>query len=209
MQNIEWSLFRKSIILFVIMFLLAMASMVGGAHYLEDVDAQVAAMQQRIKSLRDKKRSQEEQLRLLGQYKPRFEIYHAKGVFDAQEPRIKWVENIREIERLLRLPKKVLFKLKMRAPFSPPFPIQRGTYKLFASAMTLTLELLHEGDLLRFFKLLAKHGYGVYDVRSCIMARTDNPADHDDGLMVVPYVTATCEINWYTMQGPKKKGGAS
>lgn len=206
MENIEWPLFRNSMILFVIMALIALGFTIMGVYYQEEMSAKVAQMQKRIKSIRDKKRSQDEQLRLLGQLRPRFDAYQAKGVFDSEEPRLKWVENVREVEALLKLPAPVHFKLDVRKPFSPPFRVQKGRYELFASSMELTLGLLHEGDFLRFFKLLAKHGYGVYDVQSCAIHRTEDVVGLDDASQVAVHLIADCKINWYTMREKEKHG---
>lgn len=203
---IEWRLLRKQLILLFVMVVQMIGCVLGGLYYQEEMSTQVEAMQKRLQVLLDKKRAQEEQTRLLGQYKPAFDAYQARGAFEGEEPRLRWVEHVLEVEKALTLPVPLRFKLDVRKPYTPAVPTPGTANRLFASSMEVTLGLLHEGDLLYFFNQLANRGYGVYDVRACRMERVNSPSGDPGALQVEAHVNAVCQINWYWYDLAKEPG---
>lgn len=210
MDDLEWPLLRKQIIILTVILLEVVGSVVGALYYQEEMSTQVEAMQGRLRSLVNKRRAQEEQTRLLGRYKPSFDQYRASGVFDPEEPRLRWVDHLLAVEKPLALPAPVRFKLDVRKPFSPPSSVPKDGERLFASAMEVNLGLLHEGDLLYFFKQLANREYGVYDVRTCKIERAHNSVGASETLKMGVHVHALCQIHWYWYDlSVKQKKGAS
>ncbi|MBF0162258.1 MAG: hypothetical protein HQL88_08210 [Magnetococcales bacterium] len=202
MNDLEWDLLRKPLIILTVLLLLALAAVTGGLYYQEEMAVEVEAMQSRLKTLLDKRRAQEEQIRLLGQYKPGFDAYQSSGVFHAEEPRLRWVNQLLEVEKSLHLPEPVRFKLDVRKPFTPDYPLPTRTDRLYASVMEVRLGLVHEEDLLYFLKQLAKHGRGVYDVKECALGRTQPSAEPGDAgkrsdMGVGVHLNAVCQIRWY------------
>ncbi|MEO5362290.1 MAG: hypothetical protein H7838_01505 [Magnetococcus sp. DMHC-8] len=209
MSDRERPLLRKQIILSAILMVTMMGGLAGGLYYRDDMLTQVETLQQRLKSLQDQNRLRAEQTRRLGHYQTRFDAYRAIGAFAQEEPRLRWVEQVLEVEKSLSLPVPLRFKLDVRQPVTPPTAAQKGSSGLFASRMEVTMGLLHEGDLLAFFKRLANRRFGVYDIRSCKMERLHTPAGGRTPLKVEANLTAVCQINWYWYDLPREqeKGG--
>lgn len=210
MSDLDWPIVRKQIIFLILILLEVIGGAFGGLYYQEEMSTQVNVLQSRLQSLVSKRQAQEEQTRVLGQYKPKFDQYRVAGVFDAEEPRLHWVEHLLAVEKLLELSAPLRFKLDLRKPFSPAFSVPKDGERVFASTMEVSLELLHEGDLLYFFKQLAKREYGVYDVRSCKIERASKSAGAPNPLKLAAHMNAVCQINWYWYDLSKKqKRGAS
>ena len=71
-----------------------------------------------------------------------------------------------------------------------------GTIDFFASTMHVQLDLLHEGDLLRFLGDLRDSGNAYYAVKSCSMRRTGQAAT---GATITPRLRGSCEIDLITV----------
>ncbi len=199
---------RQQIILLVVSLVVAIGGIAGGFYYRDEMDTQEAEGQHRLQSLFDQKRAQEAQTQQSSLYKSRFEAYQAIGVFDPEEPRWRWVEQLLAVEKGLHLPVPLHFKLDVRQPFTSSIPTLKRVDGLFSSRMEVTMGLLHEGDLLDFFQQLANHGYGVYDVRSCRVERLHTLADAQEDLEMEPHLQAICHLNgyWYDLTRTRGKG---
>lgn len=208
MNDIDWPFLWKSVLLLSVVILFGLGFIVGAVFYQEDYTDQVKKIEQQIQALKSEKRFQDEQQKLMGKFRPRFRAYTVKGVFN-QEPRLKWVENIKKVEALLKVPAPIRFKLQVRAPYVPTFQIPMGSYALYASPMELEFGLLHEGDLFNFFKRLKKNAHGIFDIKSCLINRKDKDSVQSKNLRVAVNLTANCKINWYTMRQEKLGGEES
>ena len=63
------------------------------------------------------------------------------------------------------------------------------------SVMKLTLRLAHEGELMRFLRLLEDQNVGIFDVNQCILERTAGASSP----RVQPSLSAECELAWITI----------
>jgi hypothetical protein len=63
------------------------------------------------------------------------------------------------------------------------------------SVMKLTLRLAHEGELMRFLRLLEGQNAGIFDVNQCILERSGVATPG----RVQPTLTAECELAWITI----------
>ena len=65
------------------------------------------------------------------------------------------------------------------------------------------MPLLHEGDLMRFFRLLANQRSGVFTLNAC-QIRRNAPVD---AAATQPRLGADCEVSWITVnEGEKQEG---
>ncbi|MBF0400479.1 MAG: hypothetical protein HQL90_06890 [Magnetococcales bacterium] len=206
MSENTWPLLRKQVIIFCIVWVQT-AGFVGAAlYYRDEMAQQVAQMRQQLQSLENKKRLQQEENQRQKQYHTRVRFYQDAGLFEPEEPRLRWVEQIMMVEKALKLPVPIRFKLEVHKPFIPTLPAVRPLEGLFSSRMELILGLLHEGDLLDFFQRLAKSNYALYDIKTCTLERRDTPVGGHHKPEVDHHLTATCQLEWY-WYGPTSRAG--
>lgn len=118
-----------------------------------------------------------------------------------EEKRLDWTELLRAIQQQLHLP-------KADYEFSPQVPVAGGQaeqYIFVASPMRLSLQLVHEGDLLTYLGLLQKHAKALVIVRSCAVSRL--PPNQGTATGNLAQLNAQCEIDWITAR--RQNGGAS
>lgn len=117
-----------------------------------------------------------------------------------EEKRLDWTELLRSLQQQLRLP-------KVDYEFSPQVPVAGGQADQFvfvASPMRLSLQLVHEGDLLAYLGLIQKHAKALVVVRGCTLNRLPANSGMAGDLA---QLSAQCELDWITARRPN--GGQS
>lgn len=111
-----------------------------------------------------------------------------------EERRLEWADAITRIRaqrELLDLTYRVDRQRLLKS-----LPGKPASVDFYASAMTVSLDLLHEDDLLRFLSDLRESGNAYYSVRSCELRRTGQAAT---GTTITPRLRAGCEIDLITV----------
>ena len=137
----------------------------------------------------------DEEEKVIRDYLPRFMELDKNGL-SGEERRLSWIETLQDAGDALRLPS-LGYEIKAQKPYRPGAASVPGSYRVFVSEMTLSMQLLHEGDLFALLDLLDERAQGVYTVSSCEMTRnfvelTDNP--------VAGNITADCLLEWFTVK---------
>ncbi|HHH43640.1 MAG TPA: hypothetical protein ENK49_05830 [Gammaproteobacteria bacterium] len=116
--------------------------------------------------------------------------------FIGEEPRLIWIESMRNSGRDNRL-YNLQYSLKQQQPLSLAEQDYSEYYQLYASPMSVQLELTHEVDLIRFFAELEREKPAIYRLRGCTLT----PMFGADGVAVdKANVSASCELTWYTVK---------
>ncbi len=124
----------------------------------------------------------------------RYEELRAHG-FVGPEPRLLWVESVRESARRVGLPALHYQIAQRRGAGSGTVP-DAGPFTLYTTRMDLRLDLHHEGELLDFFRVLDGERAGLYDLTACTLRRSgDDGTLHKDR----PNLSAQCVLHWYTL----------
>jgi hypothetical protein len=111
-----------------------------------------------------------------------------------EERRLEWADAITRIRterELLDLSYRV-----ERQKLLKSLPGKPGSVDFYASTMNVTLDLLHEEDLLRFLGDLRNSGNAYYVVKACNVQRTGQAAT---GTTITPRLRAQCEIDLVTV----------
>ena len=121
-----------------------------------------------------------------------FDRLAARGVI-GEEERLEWVELLNEIRDRRRLP-------EVQYEFAPQRALERagaGASGLYASAMKLQAQLLHEEDLVRLLGDLRERAPALIQVKRCDLSRL--PAA-DTGKLRQGSLRADCLIDWITLR---------
>lgn len=121
--------------------------------------------------------------------------------FVGAEQRINWVDNLRVANRENRL-FGVEYQIGQQEPFSGGADLGVGDLPMRQSTMKVKLPLLHEGDLMPFFRTLAGQKSGVFMMNACELWRVSAST----GLQAQPNLSAECELSWITVAERSEEG---
>ena len=135
--------------------------------------------------------------RYLGTYQALQELGFAGG-----EQRINWVDGLRKANRGAGM-YGVEYQIGQQVGYPLASEIGGGNLPMKHSVMKLTVPLLHEGDLMRFFHLLANQRSGVFTLNAC-QIRRNAPVN---AAAAQPRLGAECEVSWITVNEGEKEDG--
>lgn len=121
--------------------------------------------------------------------------------FVGAEQRINWVDNLRVANRENRL-FGVEYQIGQQESFSGGADLGVGDLPMRQSTMKVKLPLLHEGDLMPFFRALASQKSGVFMMTACDLWRIPS----GNGLLAQPNLSAECELSWITVAERSEEG---
>ncbi|GAB2888802.1 hypothetical protein GCM10027046_16590 [Uliginosibacterium flavum] len=123
----------------------------------------------------------------------RFDQLHQQGLIGA-ENRLDWANALRNIGQTRRLG-------KLEFSLAPQRELAKldaaGQFASKASQMKLSLQLLHEGDLLRVLDDLRNISGAIVQPRKCSLSELAGAADQGNARLA-----AECELDWITVQAP-------
>ena len=133
---------------------------------------------------------------LIARYLPNYRKLDALG-FIGDDQRINWLDALRNVNR-----KGGLFGVSYDITPKKAYPyaaaLGGSQLNLSQSVMNLRFQMLHEGDLQKFFEHLAEQNAGVFVVNQCSVRRvSQTPAARFQ-----PNMNAECELAWITAQPP-------
>lgn len=133
---------------------------------------------------------------LIARYLPNYQKLDALG-FIGDEQRINWLDALRNVNH-----KGSLFGINYDIAAKKAYPnaaaLGAGQLNLSQSVMKLRFQMLHEGDLPKFFEYLAEQNAGVFIVNQCNVRRTSVAPPP----RFQPNMSAECELAWLTAQPP-------
>lgn len=155
--------------------------------------SQRSASAQRLAQSRDEEQEIKQKI-------ARYNTLVARGII-GEEHRLDWVEQINAIKSARQL-YDLQYEIAPQKPIDATIlPGTSGSYEFYASTMQLTLQLLHEGDLLDFLTDLRAKVHADIRPRSCDVARLPkSAAGSTDGRGPQPLLKADCTLDWITVR---------
>ena len=128
------------------------------------------------------------------------ETYDALGRigFVGPEQRLNWVDGLREVNREARM-FGIDYQIGQQEAYPGAATLGMPELPMRQSIMRVRMPLLHEGDLMSFFRLLAARGDGVFTINACDLRRTER----SPGIGAEPTLLAECELAWITVAEPE------
>ncbi len=171
----------------------------AGYLYSESIETQRQMSQQNLEQTERDYRNAVSSTEILRSESARFAALRDGGFF-GPEPRLRWIEDVREtaIES-----KVVSIRYSLEPRHAPPPKAPTGSYVLYASTMKLDMELRHEDDLFDFFNALQARNSGLFKVTECNLGLYDTK-----GILNLhgANVKASCSLEWYTLDKPESGG---
>jgi hypothetical protein len=123
----------------------------------------------------------------------------AQAGFVGEEQRINWLDSLRLANQEAQI-FGVEYDIGAQKPYAYASEFDAGKLVLQESVMHLKFRLLHEEDLLRFFRALARQGGGFFTLDQCHMRR--QTGKDDKGVQFQTNLTADCDVQWLTINPP-------
>lgn len=137
---------------------------------------------------------------LIVRYLPGYRQLTAMG-FIGDEQRINWLDALRVVNQRGDL-FGIDYDISPRRPYPLASTLSPGQMNVAQSTMKLRFQMLHEGDLQRFFERLSDQKAGTFLVDHCTLKRTSSTVN----TRFQPNLAADCQLSWITAQPPDKAG---
>ena len=190
----DWPYLRGALAAFAGAVALSASLLAGSAYFERRMEREYRHNNERLDVISRRYRAVDEEEKVIKDYLPRFTDLHKTGLL-GRERRLSWIEALQDAGDRLGLPS-LGYEIRAQRPYPPGFAAPPGRYRVFASEMTLNMQLLHEGDLFALLALLDERAQGLYTVSACELTRnftalTDNPAAGNVG--------ANCVLEWFSI----------
>lgn len=116
------------------------------------------------------------------------------------DQRLDWVEGLDKIRKQNRV-LDFKYTISPQQPYTPPLPVDSGSFDLNLSTMTLHLDLLHEEQLMNFFDALRTEMKGLFILDRCTLEHSGAAPENS----VAPQLKAECTGGWLTLQNRGEK----
>ena len=197
MANIEFSLIKKQLVVFVIVLICSVFLVLVSTMYKQQQLDDGKNINARMRSLRVNIANIAHDKTLIKDYQLSHENLAEKGFFD-KEKRLAWIEQLQLTADRLGLP-------DLRYQINSQSEIQQDVFStpsgvtLFKSQLNFQTRLLHEGDLLTLIADLQSHNSGLLVVDHCKLSRNNSRDNHSTKLEKDKYAfLSLCDISWYT-----------
>lgn len=114
----------------------------------------------------------------------------------ADEQRLDLMEGMEKLHRL-NLVTDFSYSIAPQKKYTSQPPIEKGNFDINYSEMKLQFDLLHEGQLLKFFSALRSQIKGRYQLEGCSLLRVTNELV---GAATSTHLKAECYGGWITLK---------
>jgi hypothetical protein len=173
------------------------------ASMLESSRQQLSQREGQLREARLRIQNAGEEKEMIGQYLAGYQQL-ARAGFVGEEQRINWLDSLRTANQETNI-FGVEYEISAQHAYPHAAEFNPGQLELQESVMRLRLQLLHEGDLPRFFQALARQGGGFFTIDQCVMRRT-KAGEVERSMTFQPNLAAECELSWLTAKPASAAG---
>ena len=157
-------------------------------------ESALAAQERQLAEARSRFQRSGEERDLIARYLPQFHDLRARGLIGPEE-RINWLEALRAAnDQADTFGAEYQISTQQPYVYANEFGAQR--LGMAQSVMKLNLRLAHEGELMRFLRVLDRQQAGAFDINQCVLQRTSSASEN---LALRPHLRAECELAWITL----------
>jgi len=150
--------------------------------------------QQQLTEARSKLRAAQEDQQNMATYTKEYSAIQRREII-GEEQRLNLIEGLETLRQRNRV-LDVKYAIAPQQPYKPLITLDSGNFDLKLSAMTLQLELLHEGQLINFFNSLRTDLNGWFILDKCTLERSSGTGAQ---------LKADCAGGWLTLKNRSGK----
>lgn len=154
----------------------------------------LAAQERQLADSRSRFQRSGEERDLIVRFLPQFQELRTRGLVGPEE-RISWLEALRAANDQARM-FGAEYQISTQQPYAYANEFGPQQLGMAQSVMKLSLRLAHEGELMRFFRLLERQQAGAFDINQCVLQRV---GAQPESLVLQPHLRAECELAWITL----------
>ncbi|MEW6313756.1 MAG: hypothetical protein AB1513_06890 [Pseudomonadota bacterium] len=175
----------------------------AGVHYsglaLDAAQDRLTQQQRQLREARARYQKSGDEASVIMRYLRPYQEFQRLGAI-GQEQRINWLDGLRNANL-----EAGLFGVEYQIGAQQPYAFSAagttgaagGKPTLRQSQMKINFRLLHEEDLMRFFRALEQQQVGLFALNQCLLERTSTAPI---GTRFQPNLRAECELSWITAQ---------
>lgn len=191
----DWSLIKTSSIIFIIVLLLSVGLIASSYLFKENMFSELKKNKSMFIAISQKYLVIDENKKIFKQYYPEFIKLYQQGIL-GKEHRLHWTETLRASSDHIKLPG-LTYSISPQAIYTRRSDINLGNFTLYSSKMTLSINMLHEGDLLRLVEYMNKHARGMFTITACDFTRPSKTlTDNIDATNI----KAECALQWFNIR---------
>jgi len=156
-------------------------------------EQRLASQQRLLADARLKHSNAGSEKELIQRYLPAYQALQALG-FVGAEQRLTWVDALAAANRDAGLDN-LQYQIGQQGAYPLANEFGGTALPVRQSISKLTIPLVHEEDLMRFFRSLAEKRAGLFTINACLLRRTGS----EDPSGAASNVGAECEIAWITV----------
>lgn len=160
--------------------------------YEQRAQQQLKQAQGRLAEARNQLATAQSDQENMATFQSEYETLVARKVIGSEQ-RLDWIEGLEKL-RAQKLVRELKYTIAPQQPYTPNPPLNGGNFALNLSPMTLQFNLLHEEQLLDFFKTMETQLQGWFLLDRCTLTRNQTTASG-----VAP-LSADCAGGWFTMK---------
>lgn len=197
--ELDWSVLRGATILLILTVLISGGIAWASYFFNEDMRRQFESDNRRFHSQSQRYLTVDEEEQNIINYLPRFDELARQGII-GDEQRLNWDETLRHISREMKLPS-LRYSISPQETYEAHHELNSGSYDVKVSRMTLTMGMLHEGDLPVLLDKLRSVARGYFTVEECSMKRSGPEIKRSPKAV---NLNLECELSWITLRKPEE-----
>lgn len=190
----------RALSMFIIMLVLSIIIVSASYVYMNGMNQDEQSAKRAMRIWQSKINNSVENNQLIDSFETSFVRLVNQGVVGS-ENRLSWFETIQETARKRGMPS-VKYSISTQQPLTEKnIKAEFRGIDVYKSAMTLDINMAHEGDLFALLNDL-QGAKGLFAVDSCNIVKTNNTSVDINNSM-----KAFCDLGWYTFRGTKANKG--
>ena len=153
----------------------------------------LSAQESQLREARNRYQRSGDERELIVRFMGPYQELHGRGLI-GPERRINWLEALRASNQQAQL-----FGADYQIGTQQPYPFAQDLNApklgMAQSVMKLTMRLAHEGELMRFIRVLESQNVGTFEINQCVLERIPTSV----GTQAQPNLSAECELAWITI----------
>lgn len=202
LSNADFQLIRWNIFAVSAAAILSTLIVYGSQEYSDHAQKDFRSAQNQLSNARNRLNSAKQDQEFLAAFSRDYQGL-VEGKIIGDEQRLDWMEGLDRL-RQQNLVIDFSYSIAPQVLYTPQPAFASGNLNINYSKMKLQFHLLHEGQLLNFFKAMRSQIKGKYQLESCAMQRIANPGEDTAGSSpsFTTNIQAECSGGWITLKNP-------
>lgn len=191
----DFPLMRQSILALGASIAISAVVLYSSGKYAEKTQKDLRGAQRMLSEARNRLTAAQEDQKNMAIYADEYgTLIDRKIVGDDQ--RLDWMEDLEKLRRR-NLVTDFRYSISPQMTYAPQPPIDSGNFDIHYSEMKLQFDLLHEEQLVNFFKALRSQIKGYYQLGGCSLQRA---AGENSTTSTFTQLKADCSGGWLTLK---------